>query len=282
MQTKRLQQRTKEKVMLLDTRKLAMSRVSHNGLMLEFVSEELKRDRDIVLKAVRNTGYALRYASDELKQDREFVLAAVTQSGCALLHASEELKKDRDIVLAAVTNKGYVLLHASEELKQDREFVLAAVTQSGYALLHASEELKKDRDIVLAAVTNKGYVLCYASEEMKRDLRILATAIATYPAAIEWAEPSVFYSCPLLRAVKKFHENPRYSDEQRRAVFQQSLDHMIRDLDQWSDVAATLMKGSILSANEKQWVEESIVAPLHHPDGLIASNLKRKHDQLLA
>ena len=54
------------------------------------------------LSLVKQNGYALNYASDELKKDREIVLAAVKINGLALEYASDELKKDRDIVLAAV------------------------------------------------------------------------------------------------------------------------------------------------------------------------------------
>ena len=84
--------------------------VARDGNRLRNVSEELKRDRDIVLTAVTNCldSWALRYASDELKQDREFMLKAVARSGQALEYASEELKRDLEIVLTAVKQ---ILVH---------------------------------------------------------------------------------------------------------------------------------------------------------------------------
>jgi hypothetical protein len=48
----------------------------------------------------------LQYASDDLKADKEVVLAAVTQNGNALQYASEDLKADKEVVLAAVTQNG--------------------------------------------------------------------------------------------------------------------------------------------------------------------------------
>jgi hypothetical protein len=51
----------------------------------------------------------LQYASEDLKSDREIVLAAVTQRGWSLKYASDALKADRDIVLVAVTKAGSTL-----------------------------------------------------------------------------------------------------------------------------------------------------------------------------
>ena len=58
-----------------------------------------------MLAAVSNNGYALEFATEELKGDREIVLAAVSKSGVALQFATEELKGDREIVMAAVSQK---------------------------------------------------------------------------------------------------------------------------------------------------------------------------------
>ena len=72
-----------------------------------------------VLDAVTQHGSALEYASERLKDDHEIVLAAVTQNAWALAYASERLKDDRDFVLAAVTRNGWGLDYASERLKDD-------------------------------------------------------------------------------------------------------------------------------------------------------------------
>ena len=47
---------------------------------LEYASEALQADREIVLEAVRQDGYALEYASGDLQADRDFVLEAVRQT----------------------------------------------------------------------------------------------------------------------------------------------------------------------------------------------------------
>ena len=51
-----------------------------NRRALEWASEEMKGDRDIVRAAVRRRGEELRWASEEMKGDREIVMAAIQQS----------------------------------------------------------------------------------------------------------------------------------------------------------------------------------------------------------
>ena len=74
-----------------------MAAVSQNGLALEYATDEMKNDKDVVLAAVQNYGRALEYASDELKNDKDVVMAAVRNDGAALGFASEEMKVDKDI-----------------------------------------------------------------------------------------------------------------------------------------------------------------------------------------
>ena len=46
---------------------------------------------------------ALQWASDDLKNDREIVLAAIKHDSSEILHASDDLKKDNKIILTALT-----------------------------------------------------------------------------------------------------------------------------------------------------------------------------------
>ena len=57
-----------------------MQAVSHNGLALQFATEELKGDRRIVMAAVSENGLALDYASKELKEDEEILLHALERN----------------------------------------------------------------------------------------------------------------------------------------------------------------------------------------------------------
>ncbi len=47
-----------------------------------------------------HSGYALQYASDELKADKEVVMAAVETCPAALRYAHEKLQDDNDLISA--------------------------------------------------------------------------------------------------------------------------------------------------------------------------------------
>ena len=146
-----------------------MAAVAQKGDALQFASEELKNDREIVMAAMVKLYHNLKLG--RVNTLKEVVMAAVTQNGDALRYASNELENDKEIVMAAVAQKGRALEYASEELKNDKEIVMAAVTQDGLALEYASNELKKDKEIVMAAVAQDGGAIIYVSEwtELKND-----------------------------------------------------------------------------------------------------------------
>merc|ERR1719213_1170837 len=73
--------------------------VKQNGKVLVFASEELRKDKDVVMAAVKQNGKALVFAHESLKSDKEIVMEAVAEGGhVALWHASEELQKDKEIL----------------------------------------------------------------------------------------------------------------------------------------------------------------------------------------
>ncbi|TQC54492.1 DUF4116 domain-containing protein, partial [Mycoplasmopsis cynos] len=101
---------------------------------MQFASEELKKDREVVLEGVKQDGFVLRYASQELKKDREIVLEAVKRNGYALQFASEELKKDKAVGLETVMQDYNALEVVSEELKKDREFISEIIKINPYII----------------------------------------------------------------------------------------------------------------------------------------------------
>jgi hypothetical protein len=74
------------------------SLVRQNGAKLEFASNRLKDNKDIVEAAVKNNGLSLQFASGELRNDKEIVLEAINQNPKAIEFASIELQNDTDII----------------------------------------------------------------------------------------------------------------------------------------------------------------------------------------
>ena len=79
-----LLQKLKELEALVGDKAATLAKIKENGMALETINENLKRNKTIVLLAVTQNGLALQYAADRLKKDREVVLAAVTQNGSGI------------------------------------------------------------------------------------------------------------------------------------------------------------------------------------------------------
>jgi hypothetical protein len=151
-------------------------------LVLEDFSEELLANRDLMLHAVTVDGTALQYASDTLKNDREVVRTAVSSAyrGMeALQYASTERRADRDIVYQAAKTGGGALEFSAVELGADKDIVLAAVQHNdGWkGLRDAAPQLQADGEVVVTAVQHCADAWQYAAEATKWDRAILLEAL---------------------------------------------------------------------------------------------------------
>lgn len=104
-----------------------ISKVRRGDEYLEFLSDILRDDKQIVIEAVRHDQWALYYTSDRLRNDKEVVLAAVSSYAGSLFCASEELHNDKDVVLAAIkqgeTSGVRAIKYASEDLSKDPDVI---------------------------------------------------------------------------------------------------------------------------------------------------------------
>lgn len=83
-------------------------------------------------RAVAQNGVSLQYASDELKMNRELVLEAVRQNGMSI-HCVPWMNSDLDVAFYAVSQNGFAL-SAFEPFQDDTEVVMQAVSQNGLSL----------------------------------------------------------------------------------------------------------------------------------------------------
>lgn len=159
---------------------------SHYTYILEFASERLKNDKDIIKEAIKHDACALTYASDGIKNDKDVVLFTVSKDGTLLGEVSDRLRDDKDVVLVAVTTNPSALAWASDRLRDDKDVVMAALSNGkkgndaydipGMALSFASDNLKADREIVELAIKGTGAAIVYASDELKDDKELVKKA----------------------------------------------------------------------------------------------------------
>ena len=135
----------------------------------------------------KRTGFVLQYASEELRGDLDMVLAAVKSNGYALTHASEELKNNKDVALEAVRKDGQALEYASEELRGDRDMIAWVYQNFGPSrredfLFSCSKIYKSDQLIliqtVLAAECVSAPVISIEVEEDRDNFNITFTQLS--------------------------------------------------------------------------------------------------------
>lgn len=167
---------------LTNNKEFMLKAIKEDGFLINYASEELKNDTDLILGALEETrnGEILKDVSEELRGNKEFMIKAVEQSFEGLKFASKELQNDKEVVLKAVQHAPSEFVYASENLKNDKEFMLELLqcsNISGLALEYASEELKRDKDVVLTAVKTNGGALEYASEELQNDKEVVLVGV---------------------------------------------------------------------------------------------------------
>lgn len=91
---------------------------------------ELLSNKIYITEAVKHNGLVLQYTSDELKADREVVLEAVKQNGLALQFCSPEFRHDAKIVVEAARNNKKAIEYASHEI-QEAEAMISALKKMG-------------------------------------------------------------------------------------------------------------------------------------------------------
>lgn len=78
-----------------------MKSLIQNGNNLEYASEELKNDKEVVLKAIKNPswgGTPLQFAGSKLRADPEVVRIAFCYDSNSLAFASDSLRNDQQFI----------------------------------------------------------------------------------------------------------------------------------------------------------------------------------------
>lgn len=110
---------------------IALRQYQFGNSPLEFASNNLKNDTEIVMLAIEKDSLyspiAFSFASDNLKNNKQFVLEVVKKNGFTLKFASIILRRDFEVGLEAVKNEYRSFEFVSESLKNDVDFILESI-----------------------------------------------------------------------------------------------------------------------------------------------------------
>lgn len=182
--------------------------VSQRGVELEFASEDLRANPEVVFAALKQNAMAVQYASPELLSDRAFALRLVTTDGHYLQVLSDEMRMDYELVKAAVAHShlGVALSFAHPAfLESGLDFEIASLAFSqGFKLSvrrhvgftssravglaaaecaadqfqHLSSDLRADRWFALKAMETNGCLLQFIAPELWDDSEVVAAAVS--------------------------------------------------------------------------------------------------------
>ncbi|KAG2387163.1 hypothetical protein C9374_001495 [Naegleria lovaniensis] len=136
-------------------RNFVLQAVQHNGMEIQFVSDHVRNDKQVVLEAIKQNEYALEFTfSIFCRYGWKFILEVLPYCPEAMGRASTEQRKDREMVKSAMKINGLALrfIHLNIDSKHDQEIVLEAIKQNKDALREATDFFLKDHDFLLKAL----------------------------------------------------------------------------------------------------------------------------------
>ena len=105
--------------------------------------EENYDNKDVIKEYVYNYPFILEYIDQDLLKDREFCMELLYINGMTLYYMPEEIRMDKELVIIAINRSaGFALKFADESLKKDIEVIKYAILKYKEPLKYASEDLQ--------------------------------------------------------------------------------------------------------------------------------------------
>ncbi len=99
-------------------KKIVISLVERDGLLLKYASKKLQNDFNVVIIAVKNDSYALQYASKKLQNNEEIVIEAVKYHNNTLCYASKKLRSKFNNILKLIGFKDFIYFQKNFRIKE--------------------------------------------------------------------------------------------------------------------------------------------------------------------
>lgn len=162
-----------------DNYDVVFASVKEIGHALNWASDRLKADKDIVLEAIYSTPMAFAAAHPTLRTDSELVELVLQKTPQILCHMPEQITSNKDMISHAIFHHGYALTWASEDLKEDKYLVEKAFKNMKYLDEGYDVQDKTIQDIYIAASKKNIDALSYASDALKDDSKIVFEALGS-------------------------------------------------------------------------------------------------------
>jgi hypothetical protein len=178
------------------------------------IPDELFSDKDFVLKAIRFTNNIYSYIKDNvLKNDREIILAASDYKPDSFKDYFKQYSDDNELYLVAVKKDATVLRYASTKVQSDKDVILAALDapnnqEIDVELINQYDELRDDPDIYRLVVTLKG-VDAYRSELLLNDKQFVLSVLSNNNSVYEMLSQELQNDVDVLHSLNYIPEQLR-------------------------------------------------------------------------
>lgn len=145
----------------------------NNIKFLDFISPELKNEKELVLELIKANGHNLAVVKKEFKDDEEFVWTAIKSSYNSFCHASERLRDDDAIVDYVLQISPTQIEYTSDRFKNNKELVIELLKLNKTLISRIGEELKSDKDVLQASWNNIKESAVYSGFQLNNFSRVL-------------------------------------------------------------------------------------------------------------
>ena len=165
-------------------------------VIIDSISENLKKTKEFWITAVSNSLYMLKNAPMIYRQDKEVVLSAVRYDGKLIEFAAESLRCDPEIFLEAIhqiahlggARKTEIILHLIPyQLLADKTFIIKVIQDYPWILEYVPMAVKSDREFMLQVIKEtKGWTITIVAPEFHWDRQFIVEAAKLNFEILEW------------------------------------------------------------------------------------------------
>lgn len=146
--------------------------------IFDYMSEELRNDKEIAIAALKKSGSFISYLGEKLCDDEEFIMIAIRDIAEVIDFASDRLKKNKNFIIKALKYNVNIFPYISEELKDDEEIALVALKSKPVLFKKVGNRLKNNRNFILKVIKYDSSIFECIPETLKNDPEILLASIS--------------------------------------------------------------------------------------------------------
>jgi hypothetical protein len=220
-----------------DNEAIAKKAVSDDAGCFRYISERLRKTKEIAIVAASGAWYALSEMPEAMLDDKDVVLSAVKNQdvGGHIEKISDRLKKDIDIVITSVSKDNRVLKYFPDEFKDNEKVIEACLKGNGSAYSYFSSRFKNNREIALNMSAKWDFKLADAPEAFRNDREIVKNAVKTDANNYSHIGPDLIHDLQFLKELYALNDGILYhmSEDLKARLFMsliESVEHYGRTI----------------------------------------------------